>query len=1302
MRSGEVVGGRYVIAERHRSGGMADIYQATDQQTGRRVAVKVLRAAEQSESVARFEREARLLAALEHPAIVGYHAHGTTPEGDYYMVLEWLDGEDLNARLLRADLTIGETTRLVARVAEGLHQAHRAGVIHRDIKPGNLFLPEGKTARVKLIDFGIAQLTVGQTLQTDPKITLGSPGYMAPEQARTGGEVTLRSDLYSLGCVLFRCLTGRRPFEGDNPMAVLLKTVIETPPRVSDLRADVPPRLDELVASMLAKDPDDRPASAFEVAELLTAIVPSTTRPHARRARPTPGLTSIEQRIVSLVLADVGFRAETGVVSRARTDEREVLLAALAERVAETGGTLHQVTDALFAVTLEGAAAKQQSSRAASCALAMNEVAPGAPIALTTGRANVLPLPVGEVIDRAVALVERVKSSRNRAPDERIEVAVRLDDATAGLLDARYHVIHDGMGPILRGERTVEAARTLLGRPTQFVGRIRELGFLEAIFDETVADSTANATLVTAAAGVGKSRLRHEFTRALRRRRRAIELWVGRGDPIGAGSPFSTIAPAIRRTAGFAPGDTDTDRLDKLLERLSRTLSGRTLGRVWNFLAELVGVHSPTKTDVQLNAARADPIVMGDQMKRAWLDWLAAELDAQPVVLILEDLHWGDRPSISFVDEALKLYADKPFMVLALARPDVASEFPDLWAERRLTHIELRELSRNASRQLVVDVLGDAVDDGTIDELVARAGGNAFYLEELIRAVAHGHSDLPESVLAMVQTRLEEVDAECRKILRAASVFGRVFTPSGVRALLGGPGEAPHVRARLREMADRELITRRAVTGPADDLSYTFRHALLRDAAYAMLTDEDRELGHRLAGTWLEQRGNTDPVVLAQHYELGARPQRAFAWYERAASQALEGNDFQAVHERCARGLECASKPAGRGRLLVMRAQACRWQGQHDDTLTFALAAMRELSPGSTQWLFAAGLAATSAGNTNNATILLDLARSLREVSPTAKAIGAYLIALSRAGDRLLMMGHYEEAEQLVERLGQLSTHRASREPSVAGWIRRMRGFHALFRGDPATFTLEMLTAVRKFEQAGDARNSCLQRGNAGYGYLQAGDYARAIELLRASLEIAVANKLGNVITSVQVDLGHALARLGETGEAVECLTQAAERCAEQRIKRLEGPARCYLAAALIDAGDLARAREEALRGVELTADHLPARAMALATLANVELAAGAPEAALRSANRAMGQLQLLGGTGEGESLVRLAYAESLLAAGQEKAARDAVTIARDRVWARADLITRDDFRTHFIEGERSNAGTLTLARGLVPSDESR
>jgi predicted ATPase len=340
---------------------------------------------------------------------------------------------------------------------------------------------------------------------------------------------------------------------------------------------------------------------------------------------------------------------------------------------------------------------------------------------------------------------------------------VRIDEVTSGLLDARFFLRSDAGGTELIGERGVgEDRRTLLGKPTPCIGRERELATLEGIFAECVADDVARVVVITGPPGVGKSRVRYEFMRGLRARDARHEAWLARGDPMRAGSPFGMLGQLVRRAADVIDGEPLRVQQEKVRARLARNLTGEDLARVSQFLGELIGISFSDEENVQLQAARNDAILMGDQMRRAFEDFLAAECSVAPVLLVLEDLHWGDLPSIGFLDSALRRLADKPLILLAFARPEVNELFPNLWAARSPYGIRLPELTKKASERLVRQALGESVDDAVATRIVATAGGNAFYLEELIRAVSEGRSELPETVLMVAAARLDGLEADAR------------------------------------------------------------------------------------------------------------------------------------------------------------------------------------------------------------------------------------------------------------------------------------------------------------------------------------------------------------------------------------------------------------------------------------------------------------------------------------------------------------------------------------------------------------
>ncbi|HVJ91419.1 MAG TPA: protein kinase, partial [Labilithrix sp.] len=747
MDAGTVVADRFEIEQRVSAGGMSAVFRATDRHLGRSVAVKVLYTSHEHEHRERIYREARILEKLSHPGIVRYIAHGETKEGKPYLAMEWIDGETLSKRLSRTGLTMGESVRMVTRIAETLAVAHSKGVLHRDIKPGNLILRDGNVEAPMVIDFGIARMGLGPSSLTTTGVMLGTLGYMAPEQARGTKLLDPRVDVFALGAVLFKCLTGVPAFAGDDEIAILAKMLFEAPPRVRALRKEVPPALDELLARMLSRDPLQRPADGGVVAAELAALGHFDGEGwRAPREASSSGdvITRGEQRLVSVVAVATTspLDPETATVER-----RRALTERLVAAIRPFGAHLETLADGAIVVTLPGRhSATDQATRAARCVLAMRAAAPHVRMVLATGRAVLRArMPTGDAVDRAIRMLEQHREDDVALAASGKNQPIHVDEVTAGLLDSRFVVKGDNAGLELLAEAApVDAGRMLLGKPTPCVGREREIVMLEGVFAECVADDVARAVLVTAPAGVGKSRLRYEVLGTLRHRGAPHEVWTSRGDPMRAGSPFGMLAQIIRAAAEAHDGEPPRVQREKIRARVARTVPERDVVRVTVFLAETLGLSMPDEDDVQLRAARHDPVLMGDQMRRAFEDWLAAECSRKPVVLVFEDLHWGDLPSVKFVDSALRALHDRPLMVLALARPEVNDIFPDLFAKRGVQELRLKELSKKASEKLVRQVLGDLPDDDVVAQIVQTAGGNAFFLEELIRSFSLSSTPTPD------------------------------------------------------------------------------------------------------------------------------------------------------------------------------------------------------------------------------------------------------------------------------------------------------------------------------------------------------------------------------------------------------------------------------------------------------------------------------------------------------------------------------------------------------------------------------
>jgi eukaryotic-like serine/threonine-protein kinase len=1291
MLPGQVIDDRFLIEALAGAGGMGAVYRARDALTGMPVALKLLVGQLRADAKVRFEREALALSELEHPGVVRYVARGHTGDGRPYLAMEWIDGDSLEARLWRGPLSLSESISLGIQLAEALGAAHARGIVHRDVKPANILLEGGAVDRPRLVDFGIAMLP-GAARATDSGTVVGTPSYMAPEQAQGAPSVGPAADLFSLGCVLYECITGKPAFVGAHVMAVLARIVFEPLPFLRDLGHAVPAAFDALLARLTAKRASDRLADAKALAAALRAMssVPDDVTPTPLSNRST--LTATEQRLLSIVLArspSIGVSSGDPDGTTIEAPEGGPLRRVLAA-IEANGGDAAVLSDGTIAVKVRaGGLATDQAALAARCALVVRETLPDSAVAVATGRVEAAAArAMGEAIDRAATMLRRRRHTSGPP-------AIDLDDVTAGLLDLRFEVTGGTLGLELVTEGEVaDTARTLLGRPTAFVGRARETSSLEALFAECVDEPAARAAVVTAAAGVGKSRLRHEITTRIAARGGA-EIWIARGDPMRAGVSFGMLAQIVRRIARLVIGEPAQVGQQKLLARVSRHVAASRRLHVAEMLGELVGIAFPEEGRIQLHAARQDPRLLGDQIRGAFLDLVEAETAAQPLVIVLEDLHWGDTPSAGVLDTALRMFRDRPLLALAFARPEVHERLPALWQEHTSVSIRLAELSRRECERLAQDVLGERATAELVIRLWERSRGNAFFLEELLRAAADGHGgDLPETMRAMIESRIATLDVEERRLLRAGSVFGESFWRGGLAALLGAD---MHRGERLARLAREEWIVRRRETRLRHEEEYTFQHALVQESAYSMLTEADRILGHKLAGDWLEAAGETEAAVLAEHFERGGDAPSAVRWYCAAAEQSLEGNNLVEAIERVKRACALGATGASLGRLALARALAHNWRGEHAEAAPWAATAMQMLPPGEARWAAAVGERIWTAGNSGDGDEVLALAKAILDVGRDARSVGAHATALAHAVSWLMLVGRHEDALRIQAAVDSIRSAGWD-EPAVESAALTARMFTA--SGDPVILRELVLQSVAHYERVGDLRGVSRETANLADGCARLGAFVEAEAAARKSLDLARRLGLSFVAPLAQLNLGVTLLQVGMLSGAKEALAQAVAMSSHQENRRQEGIVRIYLALTLRRAGQIVEAETEAHRAVSVLAAFQPMLPLAIAALADALLAQERHAEALQASTRAFFLLETAGPVEEGEALIRLIHAEVLLASGHHSAARAALAAARAHVLSNAERIHDDHWRRSYLENIPENARILELARAHLPAPE--
>lgn len=818
------------------SGGMGAVYMGRDHLTGQTVALKVLFSRE-GPNAERFAQESSLLAELSHPAIVRYVHHGIGPNGEPYLAMEWLDGHSLEERLARGALSVVETAALAARLLDALAVAHRHGVVHRDLKPENLFLPDGHLAQAKILDFGIARRMRDQRRLTRAGATLGTPMYMSPEQARGQGDIDHRADIFSLGCVLYECLTGRPPFVGDTAMAVLAKICLESPRRPGKLVNDLPPVFESMVMAMLEKDPRDRSSNTAVLAREFASYEERLRAAGARladeekaraRLRTPSSLTATEQRLFSVVMATVPRnRAAAGATTAKPTETDDGLLLRLRRSLGQFGVKADRLYNGSFVVTQAGEGNPvEQAARAARAALTLRAMVPEASIALCTSRIDEREaLPIGQVLERAGRLVMRSSLGQ-----------IDLDEASIELLDMRFSIVRNTDGGTVTGvlqfeKGLCEPVRSMFGRQLTFVGRDRELAALEALYDDVVDRQKAQIALVVGNPGSGKSRLRHEFLERIQNRGERMSLLAIYGDVIRMEIPFGMLNAAVAD--------------DRRMVASSRPEERR----------RRISSHVTTGADLQ-------------RQRDSFIHWVTEELQERPVILVLEELQWADAETIGVVTALLEQLENKPFFVLAAATEELDECMPGLWGKNALNRIPIPPLTHKAGQRLAREVLPDWQEDD-VAALVSRADGNPLHLEELMRAALgmDGRRVLesPPGLAEIVRARVASLDEPTRHCLGLASVFGERFTRRALGSLLGDDGAL--LERCLGVLFDHEIVFPRRA-GTVEELS--FAHELLRQVSYELLSHDDRSAAHLRAAEYLKSAPNSEPLVLAYHFALGA------------------------------------------------------------------------------------------------------------------------------------------------------------------------------------------------------------------------------------------------------------------------------------------------------------------------------------------------------------------------------------------------------------------------------------------------
>ncbi len=1219
--------GPYTLLGELGAGGMARVYEARHDD-GALVAIKLLDRGASIDLVRRMRAEAAL--RVDHPRVVRTLDGGVGPDGTAFVVMERLEGETLDHALARGRVTSDRARQIGIAVAEGLAHLHQRGVVHRDIKPGNVFLCEG--GAIKILDLGIA-LRADATRLTAAHGFVGTAGYAAPEQLR-GAVIDARVDVFALGVLLYEAITGRCPFERGSPLATTFSVLWDEPEDLSPLAG---PGLAHVIARCLRKHPDARFATAEALCEALAGAPLDVEGP--------PGASRREERIV------------TAVFARTTLDASE-----LATMSAAAGGFVVPREDG-SAVTLLGADrwVGDELDRGARLSLALATRDPGGAFVLVSGHVR---FDGGELAGHLAA--------RGEAGLATGFSGALVDAATAPTLSRDF-----------RAERVAQAFCRLHdagGRvdPHPLLGRATELARLLESIDALSAEGTARLVLVTGPAGIGKSRLVTELAR--QGRELGPRFVFARADPLRE-MDFGLIAAAIKDAIGGVEPGAEGRAVDRL-----RAILGPTREVHRGPLEDLLGLR-PKAQDGPLTPSATEALVLHDRSRFACRQLFAALLELGPLVFVSEDLHWADAESLRLLLDLVVSFADAPFLVLGTARSELLEREPDL-AHSAANLVELRGLGVAAVGHLVRLVAGEPPRPELVRAITERTGGNPLFVEHITATLASDDRldaeldeiPMPATVEAALRARIERLPPDERVVCAWAAVLARPFSLRELELL--GVAQPLHV---CRALAQRDLLVVSPMA-PVDRRGHRLRHALLAEAAYASMADDDRIAMHRAIAAMLAASALADVEEIARHRDLGGEREAAAELYASTALDASRRADGATLLRASGRCLELGAPPELVFALQMARADAFGHLGQPDEqAIALRAAADSARSPSErARCAVRRGVRASRGGRFIEAIAAYD------EATADATDPGVRAQALAFRAQARVYSGDLDAARADVAEAVRVATVAA--RPEVLALIASTRGEIAGAVGDLRERERAYVEAARLYREAGDLRRASTAEANLADVLNRTLDFAAALAALEASLagSEAVGNRI--IIGYASCNLGYALARLGRTADALAALDRAEGIAIAARDARLRLAVRLYRARALLPSGrSLDVAREAAAIAEDARTMGLSTmEALALGVLAQARLAAGEAARAHEAAEDALALRDRLGGLEEDELEVFAVAAATATAVGDATKAEQHLARAGERIVELAAGLAEPARRAAF------ELRALTLVRAIV------
>ena len=941
VRPGEEVAGKYRINRRIGGGGMGVVFEAEDMRLKRRVALKFL-TNEQTlapEAKERFLREAQASSKLDHPNICTVYEIGEDEAQRLFIAMAFCSRESLKEKLKAGPLPVREALEIAAQIARGLACAHEQGIIHRDIKPGNIM--EAAAGEFKIVDFGLAKVIEDSAITRTAGMT-GTLAYMSPEQIQ-GERLGFPTDIWSLGVVLYEMLTGVLPFGGEHTQAVIFAILNISPVPPSEVRAELPAALDRIVLRCLAKDPRYRyPNMASLLAELgqMKKALDSEGLPGAAPKGRTLPKRETEQRQATVLFAGIAGLSE--ILATAESAQAAAVLKrcrACFDFIEDAyGGRVDRVAESTFrAVFGFPDAIEDAPAKAVQAALTLRErfaelsraeglepalqpaigICSGPVIIGAGGTDDSLDLTiVGDPVTAAAAFKDLAGSGT-------ILVGTGVVSKTQDTFSYRTlkPVAVKGLEkpvPVFEllaaKERTV---RRRLGKErvisSSLVGRTKELDKLQLHVLKAVNGQGSIVNLI-GEAGIGKSALLAELKTAPVMGK--VKIIEGSALAVGKNLSFHPLIDALRNWAGIGEDDGPAESLGKL-ERAVRRLGPEGPEEIFPFVATLMGFRVAGPPAERLKGIEGE--ALEKLVLKSLRDLFERASRQKPLVMILEDLHWADSTSIRFLESLYRLAESHPILFLNVFRPDYQETsqrlLQTIHARYGRAHLDvpLEPLTETEAGTLIANLLKLSAPPVVARELIVRrTEGNPLFIEEVLRSfiddgvievrdgVFHVTDRinavvLPETIRELLTARIDKLDEEAKSLLKIAAVIGRSFLHCVLVEVAGG---TPGIDLRLEVLRDAQLV-RQSRAG--EEIEWHFKHALVQEVAYESLLPRKRKELHLRIARAIESlyagRISEFYGMLAFHFSKAEDLEKAEDYLIRAGEEALKSSaSDEALH----------------------------------------------------------------------------------------------------------------------------------------------------------------------------------------------------------------------------------------------------------------------------------------------------------------------------------------------------------------------------------------------------------------------